>query len=424
MGSTVNLHTNYFMMRVGAGEVAQYHIDIQPEIESRRLTHKIVKSLPQSADFGTIITDGSLMFARKRFEDVTAVEVTVFDKQYTVTIKHTATLTTAELPPSAAQLFNIIMRKCYRELGFMQIQRNFFNPKARVDVKRYNLEIWPGFTSSIMNLQKGVMLNADICRKVVRQESALDVLRKVQTEAGGRGFEDKAKSAIVGMVILTSYNNRTYRIKDIDFHRTPLEKFEGKDKKSISLMEYYETKYSLRIRDQRQPLLIAEGRKGDTKEILLVPEFSRMTGLTDAMISDFNMMKAVAEHTRIAPDRRLEEYQALRQSFDEPKAREIMENWGIQIFPSMLKLQGKVLPAETIYVKDKGIGVDPAKGDWKLQSQALEKSINLPVSRDLMIFLVHLFVELLWSFVDFRTENGFSLCRSETWMQKMCFWPT
>ena len=49
-----------------------------------------------------------------------------------------------------------------------------------------------------------------------------------------------------------------------------------------------------------------ERRAGQSELVYLVPELCRMTGLTDEMRANFNLMKALAEHTRVGPESRVE----------------------------------------------------------------------------------------------------------------------
>lgn len=51
-------------------------------------------------------------------------------------------------------------------------------------------------------------------------------------------------------------------------------------------MEYYQTRYQLRIRDARQPMLVSkpkerDRRGGKTEMVLLVPELCRTTGINN-----------------------------------------------------------------------------------------------------------------------------------------------
>ena len=47
-------------------------------------------------------------------------------------------------------------------------------------------------------------------------------------------------------------------------------------------------------------------RAGQNELVYLVPELCRMTGLTDEMRGNFNLMKALAEYTRVGPESRVE----------------------------------------------------------------------------------------------------------------------
>lgn len=52
-------------------------------------------------------------------------------------------------------------------------------------------------------------------------------------------FQEK----IVGCVVLTKYNNKTYKITDVDFHQSPESRFPKKTKDGtvqISYLEYYQ----------------------------------------------------------------------------------------------------------------------------------------------------------------------------------------
>lgn len=67
--------------------------------------------------------------------------------------------------------------------------------------------------------------------------------------------------------------------------------------------------YQVTIKDQRQPLLLSRPRLKDQRQgkdsVYLIPELCVATGLTDAMRSDFHMMKDLAQFTRMNPDRRV-----------------------------------------------------------------------------------------------------------------------
>ena len=116
--------------------------------------------------------------------------------------------------------------------------------------------------------------------------------------------------ALLGAVILTRYNNKCYRIDDIDWAMNPSSKFADHSGQEKSFVEYYKNQYNIVIKDPKQPMLISRAKKKSvddadvTKIIALVPELCNMTGLTDQMKADFRVMKDVAQFTRVTPNQR------------------------------------------------------------------------------------------------------------------------
>lgn len=55
-----------------------------------------------------------------------------------------------------------------------------------------------------------------------------------------QGFRDEVIRTLVGVVVLTRYNNKTYRIDDIVWDKTPTHSFSTSSGESISFLEYYQ----------------------------------------------------------------------------------------------------------------------------------------------------------------------------------------
>lgn len=68
-------------------------------------------------------------------------------------------------------------------------------------------------------------------------------------------YREYAIKEIVGTSVLTRYNNRTYRIDDIAWDKTPKFKF-SRNGEEISLIDYYKTYCGIEIKDLEQPLLV------------------------------------------------------------------------------------------------------------------------------------------------------------------------
>lgn len=63
------------------------------------------------------------------------------------------------------------------------------------------------------------------------------------------------------MFFHTRYNNKTYKIDDIEWNMHPTDKFEKRDGTSITFKEYYEQMYDKSPNDMNQPLLVSNPKK-------------------------------------------------------------------------------------------------------------------------------------------------------------------
>lgn len=70
----------------------------------------------------------------------------------------------------------------------------------------------------------------------MRAETLLDIIRKIQAEE--RDYRTAAQRKLLGQVVLTDYNNKTYRIDDIEFDKSPSHTFDTKAG-PVSFIDYY-----------------------------------------------------------------------------------------------------------------------------------------------------------------------------------------
>ena len=72
----------------------------------------------------------------------------------------------------------------------------------------------------------------------------------------GPNFRPAVDKALLGAIVITRYNNQTYRVDEIDWKKTPADEFDGRNREKMSYQKYYAEKYNKAIRDPKQPLLI------------------------------------------------------------------------------------------------------------------------------------------------------------------------
>jgi len=158
------------------------------------------------------------------------------------------------------------------------------------------LTIWPGFTTSIRQHEHHLLLCVELVNKVLRMDSVYFLMEEMKRK-NPRGYEEAVKNDIVGSIVMTPYNKKTYKITEVLKDLTPLSTFDMKGKQT-TYVEYYKTRYGIDIKHPNQPLLLTEPSKADhhrgqasSGPVHLVPEHCNMTGLTDAMRANFNLMK-------------------------------------------------------------------------------------------------------------------------------------
>ena len=83
-------------------------------------------------------------------------------------------------------------------------------------MERHGLEIWPGYSVSVDEMEGGILLHCDTSNRVMRTRTVLDIITDAYTKDGD-AYQETAKKQLVGSSVITRYNNRTYKVDDIDF---------------------------------------------------------------------------------------------------------------------------------------------------------------------------------------------------------------
>lgn len=114
------------------------------------------------------------------------------------------------------------------------------------------MELWPGYETSIRQHERDIMLCAEITHKVMRTETVYDILRR-GTQNPSR-HQEEFRLNVLGLIVLTDYNNKTYRINDVDFTQSPRATFSCKGR-DVSFVEYYLTVSSFRKKRKKNSLI-------------------------------------------------------------------------------------------------------------------------------------------------------------------------
>lgn len=184
------------------------------------------------------------------------------------------------------------------------------------------LLIFSGYIASVKPSEKGLLLEVDMTHKVIHSEDLLTAIKGLKEaharRRSNKSVEDFIQDELKGFVVLTPYNKNSYKIDGVHMDKTPMSTFPLKDGTSISFYDYYKKKYNIEIQDKSQPLIVshvkerikrkAEDGKGGRKvnEVFLIPELLTMTGLSEEIRSNFNIMRELGKHLHLGPAERME----------------------------------------------------------------------------------------------------------------------
>uniref|UniRef100_A0A2K6G2W7 Piwi like RNA-mediated silencing 4 n=1 Tax=Propithecus coquereli TaxID=379532 RepID=A0A2K6G2W7_PROCO len=384
-GIPVKLVTNLFSLDLPQDwQLYQYHVTYIPDLASRRLRIALLYSHSELSNKAKAF-DGAILFLSQKLKE--KVTVLSSETKRGETVKMTITLT-SELPsssPVCIQVFNIIFRKILKKLSMYQIGRNFYNPSEPVEIPQHKLSLWPGFAISVSQFESRLLFSADVSYKVLRNETVLEFMTALCYKTGLSCFSETCEKQLIGLTVLTRYNNKTYRIDDIDWSVRPTHTFQKRDGTEITYMDYYKQQYDITLSDLNQPMLVSllkSKRNNNTEAQLvhLVPELCFLTGLTDQATSDFQLMKAVAEETRLGPLGRQQRLARLVDDIQRNKdARFELETWGLH-FGSQMSLTGRVVPSEKILMQDH-VCQPVSSADWSKDIRACKilsaQSLNM-----------------------------------------------
>nr|XP_035950815.1 piwi-like protein 1 isoform X2 [Halichoerus grypus] len=392
-GIIVRLSTNHFRLTSRPQwALYQYHIDYNPLMEARRLRSAL---LFQHEDLigRCHAFDGTILFLPKRLQHkVTEVFSQTRNGEH---VRITITLTN-ELPPTSPtclQFYNIIFRRLLKIMNLQQIGRNYYNPSDPIDIPNHRLVIWPGFTTSILQYENNIMLCTDVSHKVLRSETVLDFMFNLYHQTEEQKFQEQVSKELIGLIVLTKYNNKTYRVDDIDWDQNPKSTFKKADGSEVSFLEYYRKQYNQEITDLKQPVLVSQPKRrrgpGGTLPgpAMLIPELCYLTGLTDKMRNDFNVMKDLAVHTRLTPEQRQREVGRLIDYIhkDDNVQRELRD-WGLSFDSNLLSFSGRILQAEKIHQGGKTFDYNPQFADWSKETRGAPLISVKPLDNWLLIY--------------------------------------
>ena len=323
-----------------------YSIEILPSISDDNFPLKRIIYNHLEADlppgFRKIIFHGNNLYAcvtKDKDMNLTSFEKTVKvqDQDFIVKLKFASEINFSTL--TSGEIENQEIKHIIEKLIRFIIMRNpsviKFKDGTMVDVKNINIQslnesqrddnmeqIYRGYMTSVQITESGFLMRINDINKVISGKSALKKILEIRSEnpnCGKADLFDKINEYFSEhRTVLAKYGNlRTYRVHKINFDKTPkntnitLKDKDGKET-TCNLVNYYRNQYSLKIKDENQPLIEVEkfARKGNTntteekeKEVIyLIPELVFLTGLEHGTSSSDNTTKRkITSKTKMRP---------------------------------------------------------------------------------------------------------------------------
>lgn len=255
-GNAIKACVNYVKLsQVSEVGIHCYHVRFEPDIDSRPVRSRVLKTAAVKSVTGDVsqFTGMNMYLPRKLDNEVTIVTSEMPTDQTPVMV----TIEYIKKPPAEELIafFNILFRRVMHILKMVQINRHFYMPEAKIDIPQHKLEIWPGWATAIQEFDGGLLLSCDASHRVLRRSTARDVLMEVKRTAPD-SFRETVLKRLVGAVVLTRYNNKPYRIDDVDFTQNPKNTFPKSDGTTISYFDYFKKTWDITLADLGQPLLI------------------------------------------------------------------------------------------------------------------------------------------------------------------------
>uniref|UniRef100_A0A2K6A5K8 Piwi-like protein 2 n=1 Tax=Mandrillus leucophaeus TaxID=9568 RepID=A0A2K6A5K8_MANLE len=336
-GTPQSLGLNLIKIQCHNEAVYQYHVTFSPNVECKSMRFGMLRD-HQAVTGNVTAFDGSILYLPVKLQQVLELKSQRKTDSAEISIKIQMTKILEPCSDLCIPFYNVVFRRVMKLLDMKLVGRNFYDPTSAMVLQQHRLQIWPGYAASIRRTDGGLFLLADVSHKVIRNDSVLDVMHAIYQQ-NKEHFQDECTKLLVGNIVITRYNNRTYRIDDVDWNKTPKDSFTMSDGKEITFLEYYSKNYGITIKEEDQPLLIHRPSERQNNhgmllkgEILLLPELSFMTGIPEKMKKDFRAMKDLAQQINLSPKQHHSALECLLQRIakNEAATNELMR-WGLRL---------------------------------------------------------------------------------------------
>ena len=383
--NTKDVYVNLFKITLKKNvTLYEYPFTISPEIDdtNEKLRNKIFKrGYNKIRDvYGECFQSGNFIYSLKEIKTQQNFQVIFYLKQeyeYNVNVlpfqqQTLIELSNVENEPKIKQSIELMIKDILHSNPNLDFYKNLFvnhNDKKEIIVDKFQVNFYPGFTTSFMLTEKGAFLNVTLKNKILAVETILDYLNKEGYQ--NKKNHEKIRNYLVGRSFKVSYAKKNYIINDITFDKT-VEKTEFRyEGNNISIYNYFQQVYQIEIENINQPLIIVKRRdpKGNEVSLYFIPELCHLGGLDDSAVKNGKFMKELAEYTKLIPAERVKKTNQFLNLLDCTESKKI-KNKKKEIV--------KILPTSKEKIELYGFDIQPVKENFTAcyMKQPILKTVN------------------------------------------------
>lgn len=187
-GREMKLFSNYFSIEFDDNKIVgvnKYTVKFEPEIpdNSKALRKDVLKKcrdkIKESLEF--YIDYGLCVFSLKKVAELPQYEAEHDGTNYKITIEWVQVMEKTDR--DHMNFLKIFFNSMMRSLRFENIGQKTFNTANAHSLDAHNIKVWPGFDSRLIMKESGILLNIDVCFKVVRTDNCLRYMQDLRDKA-------------------------------------------------------------------------------------------------------------------------------------------------------------------------------------------------------------------------------------------------
>ncbi|XP_015374798.1 PREDICTED: protein aubergine-like [Diuraphis noxia] len=282
LGDPVDLVTNCIQIFCDPNwKLQKYGIHFKPNVNRNIKNELLIKHI---SFLGEYVLDGNTMYSFVKYESKT---FTIYE-QYglsgslvMITINHLSEVEGSDIAtmPIVLKFFE----NCLRHLKFVKAESFYFDREATITHQKLGLCYWPGYLLGVRKCNDQFALCVELLNSCTASKTVLDFFH---VSCGNNrnispSLMNNFKASVIGTVVLTSYNNKLYKIHGVNENLNINSTFIDEDGLRISYKDYYEQKWNISSLDEQQPMLKTTNHDNYFDTLYLVPQLCIITEFTD-----------------------------------------------------------------------------------------------------------------------------------------------